>query len=299
MQKILITGGSGLIGVQLTKLLIKEGFEVAHLTREKNSLCGVRTYLWDTRKNFIEDGALENTSYIIHLAGTNIGGGRWTEERKKSIVKSRTKTADFLLQKVKEKNIRLKAFLSASGTSYYGMVTSDTIFTEEDTFGNDFAAQCVVEWEKSVDRFSEICRVVKLRTGIVLDKNGGALQKMYGPMQWGIGSALGTGKQWMPWIHIDDICKMYLFALKNEMAGVFNAVAPEHITNEQFIRTLAKVTRHRLIMPKVPAFLLRWIFGEMAIIVLEGSRISGEKIQRQSFTFSYSELNNAVVSLYR
>lgn len=299
MQKILITGGSGLIGVPLTKLLVKEGFEVAHLTREKNSLCGVRTYLWDTRKNFIEDGALENTSYIIHLAGTNIGGGRWTEERKKSIVKSRTKTAEFLLQKVKEKNIPLKAFISASGTSYYGTVTSDKIFTEEDTFGNDFAAQCVVEWEKSVKRFSEICRVVKLRTGIVLDKNGGALQKMYGPMQWGIGSALGSGKQWMPWIHIDDICKMYLFALKNDISGSYNAVAPEHINNEQFISSLAKVTRHKLILPKVPSFLLRWIFGEMAMIVLEGSRISDEKIKKEGFTFEYPELYKSLSTIYR
>ena len=298
MQKILITGGSGLIGVSLTKLLVKEGYEVTHLTREKNSLCGVRTYLWDTRKKFIEAGALENTSYIIHLAGTNIGGGRWTDERKNSIVKSRTKTAEFLFQKVKEKNIPLKAFISASGISYYGTVTSDNIFNEEDTFGKDFAAQCVVEWEKSVDRFSEICRVVKLRTGIVLDKNGGALQKMFAPMQWGIGSALGTGKQWMPWIHIDDICKMYLFVLKNDLSGIFNAVAPEQVTNEQFIRTLAKVTRHRLLMPKVPAFLLRWIFGEMAIIVLEGSRVSGEKIQKQGFIFGYSELNKALVSIY-
>lgn len=301
MQKIVITGGSGLIGVELTKLLLKEGYEVVHLTRDKNSLCGVRTFLWDTKRNYIGDGALENASHIIHLAGSSIAGGKWTEERKRSIINSRTKTAAFLFQKVKENNISLKSFISASGISYYGTITTDKIFTEDDfpvtDAKNDFASRCVLEWEKEVDKFSSITRVVKFRTGIVLDFHGGALEKMYQPMQWGLGAALGTGKQWMPWIHINDMCRMYLFALKNNIQGSYNAVAPAHANNKEFIQTLAKVTYHRLLFPNVPVFLLRIMFGEMANIVLEGSRVSSKKIESQGFEFHFPELKEALVDL--
>ncbi len=298
MEKIIITGGSGLIGIHLTTLLQKSGYEVVHLTREKNSRCGVRTYLWDTRKDFIEDGALEGVSHIIHLAGSSIAGGKWTEERKKSILKSRTKTAQFLLKKVKEKNIRLKSFISASGISYYGTVTTQNIFKEDDPKGNDFAAQVVIEWEKSADLFKDICRVVKLRTGIVLDLNGGALQKMYTPIEWGIGSPLGTGKQFIPWIHIEDMCEMYLFALKNDISGSFNAVAPEHSTNENFVKMVGKVSRHKIWMPKVPVFILRFLFGEMSMIVLEGSRISCDKIIKEGFQFKFPELKKALENIF-
>ncbi len=301
MEKIIITGGSGLIGVALTKLLLSEGYDVVHLTREKNSLCAVRTYLWDTKRNYIEEGALENVAHIIHLAGSSIAGGKWTEERKRSIINSRTKTAAFLLRKIKEENIQLKSFISASGISYYGTVTSDRIFSEDDlpitSSKDDFASRCVIEWEKEVDKFSEICNVVKLRTGIVLDFNGGALQKMYAPMQWGLGAALGTGKQWMPWIHMEDLCKLYLFVLQKNVSGVFNATAPEHVTNEKFIRILASVTKHRLLFPKVPTFLLRFMFGEMSKIVLEGSRVSSKKMEQAGFCFEFPELNKALEDL--
>jgi uncharacterized protein (TIGR01777 family) len=157
----------------------------------------------------------------------------------------------------------------------------------------------VVEWEKSADLFKEICRVVKLRTGIVLDLNGGALPKMYSPIKWGIGSPLGTGKQYVPWIHIDDICAMYLFALKNDIAGSYNAVAPEHATNEEFIRMVGKVSGHKIWMPKVPVFLLRFLFGEMSMIVLEGSRISSEKIIKEGFQFKFPELKKALEDLFK
>lgn len=301
MEKVVITGGSGLIGVSLTKLLVNEGYEVVHLTRDKNSLCGVKTYLWDTKRNYIEEGALENASHIIHLAGSSIAGGKWTEERKRSIINSRTKTAALLFGKVKEMNIQLKSFISASGISYYGTLTSDRIFTENNfpatDSKNDFASRCVLEWENEVDKFSTITRVVKLRTGIVLDFHGGALQKMYEPMQWGMGAALGNGKQWMPWIHIQDMCQMYLFALKNNMEGSYNAVAPSHVTNKGFIQTLAAVTKHRLLFPNVPVFLLKMMFGEMANIVLEGSRVSSEKIEQAGFKFDFPELKTALIDL--
>lgn len=298
MEKVVITGGSGLVGIPLTKLLVKNGYEVVHLTRKKNSKAGVTTFLWDYQTDFIEEGALENASHIIHLAGESIGEGRWTNNRKKAILESRTKTAEFLLKKVKEKNIPLKSFISASGISYYGTVTSTTIFKEENPEGNDFASQVVIEWEKSVEKFKDICRVVKLRTGIVLDLKGGALKKMYGPIKWGIGSPLGTGNQFIPWIHIDDMCEMYFFAIKNNISGSYNAVAPEHATNEEFIKMVGKVSGHKIWIPKVPAFLLRLIFGEMAIIVLNGSRISCEKIEKEGFQFKFRELKKGLENIF-
>lgn len=299
MEKVVITGGSGLIGISLTKLLLKNGYEVVHLSRKRNEKSDVRTFTWDYKNNFLEDGAIENASHIIHLAGESIGEGRWTKERKKAILESRTKTAEFLNFKVREKKIQLNSFISASGTSYYGTVTTQNIFKENDPQGNDFAAQVVIEWEKSAEKFQEICRVVKLRTGIVLDLNGGALKKMYGPMKWGFGSALGSGKQFMPWIHIDDMCEMYLFALKNNISGSFNAVAPEHITNEKFIKMTGKVSGHRIWAPRVPAFVLRLIFGKMSMIVLNGSRISCEKIVKEGFQFKFSELKMALEDIFK
>lgn len=298
MEKVVITGGSGLVGIPLTKLLVQNGYEVVHLTRKKNSKAGVMTFLWNYQNDFIEEGALENVSHIIHLAGESIASGRWTEERKKAILESRTKTAEFLLKKVNEKNIQLKSFISASGTSYYGTVTTQNIFKEDDPKGNDFAAQVVIDWEKSVSQFEEICRVVKLRTGIVLDLGGGALKKMFGPMKWGFGSALGSGKQYMPWIHIDDMCEMYLFALKNDISGSFNAVAPEHATNEEFIKMMGKVSGHRIWAPRVPAFVLRLIFGKMSMIVLNGSRISCEKIEKEGFHFRFRELKKGLEDIF-
>ena len=298
MEKVVITGGSGLVGIPLTKLLVESGYEVVHLTRKKNSKAGVTTFLWDYKTDFIEEGALENASHIIHLAGESIAEGRWTAERKNAILDSRTKTAEFLLKKVIEKNISLKSFISASGISYYGTVTTQTIFKEEDTQGSDFAAQVVNEWEKSADKFKDVCRVVKLRTGIVLDLRGGALKKMYGPVKWGIGSALGSGKQYIPWIHMDDVCEMYLFALKNNISGSFNAVSNEPITNGEFIKAVGKSSNHWVWFPKVPTFLLRLLFGEMSIVVLEGSRISNEKIKKEGFKFKFPELKNALKDIF-
>jgi uncharacterized protein (TIGR01777 family) len=298
MEKVVITGGSGLIGTPLTQLLLKNGYEVVHLSRRKSNNTMVPTFLWDYTKNYIEEGALENASHIIHLAGESIAGGRWTAERKKSILESRTKTAEFIFHKVKEKNISLKSFISASGSSYYGTVTSANIFKEEDSQGSDFAAQVVIEWEKSVDKFKDACRVVKLRTGIVLDLRGGALKKMYGPIKWGIGSALGSGKQYLPWIHIEDMCELYLFGLKNNISGNYNAVSTEHVTNGEFIKAIGKASNHWVWMPKVPKFILRLLFGEMSIVVLEGSRISNEKIKKEGFQFKFPELKNALKDIF-
>lgn len=303
-EKVLITGGSGLIGRKLTDLLLQQSYEVMHLSRSKNNNTGVKTFLWNYETGFIEDGALEKIDHIIHLAGENIGGGRWTKARKKKILESRIKSTELLFTEIKKKNSQIKSIISASGISVYGTRTVEQIFKEENTpeqssLTDDFAAQVVFEWEKSADLFSSICRVVKIRTGIVLDIHGGALQKMYTPVKWKVGSALGTGKQFIPWIHIDDICNMYLFALKNAVSGAFNGVSGESVTNKQFTKILGRVSGNSVWLPNVPVFLLRILFGEMAGIVLEGSRISNEKIKKEGFVFKYETLEPALKSFFK
>jgi len=298
-EKILITGGSGFIGGHLTKLLLKEGYDVVHVSRTKNSKSGVRVYLWNVKKNYLEEGALDNLDHIIHLAGEPIVAEKWTDEQKARIISSRAATPEFLFKKMNEKNLKLKTFLSASGINFYGTETTGKIYSEEDSAGSGFVSECVIQWEKAADLFAQNCRVVKFRQGIVLDKHEGALPQLASPVELGIGSPLGSGKQFIPWIHIDDLCRMYLFALKNEnVRGVYNAVAPQHVNNKEFTKLLAKTLRKPLWLPNVPAFVMKMLLGNRSSLVLEGSRASCEKIIKTGFEFRHSSLEEALRDLY-
>jgi len=213
-EVVLITGANGMIAQELSKKIDKE-YNVRFLTRKKKT---DNEYEWDIKKRTIDESAFDNVSHIIHLAGANISEKRWTKERKRELISSRVDSAELLLHTLKEKNIRLKSFISASGINYYGTKTTDHIYTEEDPPGNDFLSEVVILWERSADDFKEqniAERVVKIRTAVVLSKKEGALKKMIVPIQYWIGSPLGTGKQYMPWIHLRDICSVYEFALKN------------------------------------------------------------------------------------
>ncbi len=297
-EKIVITGGSGLIGIQLTALLLQEGYEVVHLTRSKNSRSGVKTYLWNHRNNYIEPGALDGASYIIHLAGAGIADSKWTDKRKQLIINSRTSTANCLLRHVKTHNIPLKAFLSASGINCYGSHTAETIYTEDDPFATDFTGECVRLWEESVFQFENICRTAAFRIGVVFDKEGGALTKLEKPIQFGVGAALGSGKQYIPWIHANDVSRLFLFGLRNNISGAYNAIANEHITNRELTKAIGKALKIPVILPNVPAFVLRVMFGEMAALILEGSRASNTKITQAGFEFKYPDLQSALKEIY-
>lgn len=298
-ETVLITGAGGSIARKLAERL-QSDFEVRFLTRKKKN---PNDFEWNVKKQTIDEEALDNVSHIIHLAGANIAEMRWTDERKQEIIKSRTDSAQLLLDTLKKKNIRLKSFISASGINYYGTETTEKIFTENDPAGNDFLSEVVVLWEKSADQFKEnnfAERIVKVRTAVVLTENEGALPKMSMPIKMGIGSPIGTGKQYMPWIHIDDVCRIYEFALKNEsLEGAFNAVAPEHATNQFFTKKIAEVLKKPLFMPNVPAFVLKLLFGELSVALLEGSRASSEKIQKAGFEFKFPNLENALKDLFK
>lgn len=296
-KKVLITGGTGLIGRRLTQMLLEKGYEVAFLSREKASIASVQVFEWDINKGYVEEGALDNLHFFVHLAGTNVAEGRWTAERKKAILESRTESIRLIARKLAEKPLKPATFVSASGISYYGQDTGDTRNTENTPAGNDFLSHVSVEWEKAADEIAALgIRTVKLRTGIVISKDGGAIPKMALPARFGFGAPLGSGKQWMSWIHLDDMCKMYIEALENEKwQGAYNAVAAPPVTNEGLTKAICQVLHRPQWFPNVPSFALKLAFGEMAAVVLGGNYVVNERIVRETeFEYRYGELEDAL-----
>lgn len=300
MSSILITGGTGTIGSQLIPKLLERGHAVHVLSRSKREIPGATVFQWDIEKEWIEEGAFEGVNTIIHLAGYPVSDGRWNSKRRKLMEDSRIKAVIVLKKHIGEK--QLDAFITASGISIYGTRTDEQIYTEDDTIrlsDDDYLGNLTVGWEKAPDLFmDQVKRIVYLRTPIVLSKTGGALEKMKKPILQGIGSPLGSGKQWMPWVHIDDLVDAYIMAVENEnMESIYNVAAPEHATNKDFTQKVAKVLGKKLWAPKVPAFVLYLLFGEMANIVLKGSRVSGSKIESIGFKYQYTELEDALKDL--
>ena len=291
MAKILVTGGTGLVGRRLTALLTEKNHEVRILSRNpKNE----NEFKWDYSKGFLDDKAIENIDYIIHLAGAGIADKRWTKERKEVIVNSRVATANLIFDKIKAQNISLKGFISASGSNYYGAQTTAKVFKESDAVGTDFLGQVCLKWEAAANQFKDLnIPVTILRTGVVLSKTGGALEKMRTP----IVSPLGSGNQYMAWIHIDDLCNLYTKAIEETFVGVYNAVSPEFHTSKTFSKALAKAIKRPFLPIAVPGFLLKLVFGELAIILLHGSRLSSDKIKEKGFIFKYKELALALKNL--
>ena len=295
MRKVLITGGSGLIGRRLSFLLKSRGYEVRILSRSNNPNKSYKTFLWNISEKTINDSAFEGLNHIIHLAGAGIADKRWSEKRKKEIIASRVASTNLLYNTVKRLKTPLNSFISASATGYYGAITSETIFEEKDKPAKDFLGKVCSLWEDSIFQFNQIkIRTVALRTGIVLSKDGGALKKMKTP----IISSLGNGKQYMPWIHIDDLCELYIKAIEDqEFKGAFNAVSSEHISNLSFSKKISKIFNYPFLAIGAPSFILQIVFGEMSTIILNGSRISANKIKQAGFKFKFENLEKALKNL--
>jgi len=299
MSNVLISGGSGLVGQHLCKSLQEKGYDVAILSRSSKPKTHTPSYYWDINRNDIDIEAINNCDFIIHLAGVNIGEKRWTRKRKIEILNSRVKSIDLIFKNLDKKN-KLKAVISASAVGYYGAHTTEKIFSETDSSSNDFLGETCSLWEQAADKFTGIgIRTVKIRTGVVLSKKGGALAKLKMPIQLGFGSAIGHGRQYMPWIHMDDLCAIYIQALENkEMNGAFNAVAPEHVTNKALTRKMARTLHKPFWFPNIPAFIMKLLFGEMAVMLLSGSRVSSAKIEASGYTFQFPNLESALKDLY-
>ena len=299
MSRVLIAGGTGLIGRHLRQSLLEQGYEVAILSRSKRNSAYALSYFWNPEQNEIQKEAINSCDYIINLAGANIGAKRWTSKRKQEILESRTNPAKLIFNNLASDH-KLSAYITASAIGYYGAITSSNIFQESDTPANDFLGQICKEWEEAADIFARAgIRTVKIRTGIVLSKVGGALARLNIPIRLGFASAIGHGKQYMPWIHMDDLCNIYIQAIKaDEMAGPYNAVAPEHITNKDFTRKAAHALHRPFWFPNIPALVLRLGFGKLSSMLLSGSRVSSEKLLAAGYSFQFPDIDSAFEHLY-
>ena len=294
-KKILITGASGLIGSQLTAMLQQKGYQVAHLGRSKKSGV-VPSFVWDVANRKIDLEALKGVSCIIHLAGAGVADKRWSDARKKEILDSRIQSTQLLIDTLKKTDHTVESFISASAIGYYGFTMEETVFHEESKPGTDFLAQVTKQWEDEVDKVSTLgIRTVKLRIGIVLSNKGGALVEMAKPVRFGVGAALGTGKQYMSWIHIDDLCNMFVKATEDaNMQGAYNAVC-DWVTNKDFTKSVAQILKRPMLLPPVPAFAMKLLIGEMAAMIVNGSKVSSEKIRKTGFKFSFPDLKSALI----
>jgi uncharacterized protein (TIGR01777 family) len=294
MLKILITGASGLIGNRLTDMLLQAGHQVVHLGRSKKN-GRVPSFVWDVDGSTIEEGAFNDVDTVIHLAGAGVADRRWSAAWKKEILESRIKSTALLVQYL-EKNPQVKTVVSASAIGYYG-VESNHELIETDKPGTDFLANVVEQWEAAVDNITNK-RVVKLRVGIVLSDKGGALKQMAAPIRLGVGAPLGSGKQAISWIHLDDLCSMFVYAVENEnLSGAYNATGPYAVTNQELTKAIAHQLQKPLWLPPVPGFVLKIMIGEMADMVVKGSVVSSRKIQQTGFKFQYPDLETALRNL--
>lgn len=301
IKTVLITGATGLIGRHLTQLLLNEGYIIHTLSRKGiPEWPEIKSFSWDPEKGIIDKKCVENVDAIVHLAGESIAGKPWTSSRKQKIITSRTASIRLLYKLIQSNPLsKVNTVISASAMGYYGD-RADEILTEEAQPGNDFMAQTCISWENAVSEGELLgLRVVKLRTGIVLTSEGGALPQLAGPVRAGFGTALGSGKQWMPWIHIDDAVRMYKFVLNNdEASGNYNQCSPIPVTNRQMTSAIADVLGKPLWLPGVPAFILRIALGEMKAVILNSTRTSANKIINLGFRFRFNDLGEALQNIY-
>jgi hypothetical protein len=299
MAKILITGGSGLVGKAISEILLRNKHQPIWLSRETGSFNGIKKFKWNIDKNSIDEKAFEDVESIIHLAGAGIADKRWTPDYKKQILYSRIKSADLLFDHISKNNIKLKTLVGGSAIGIYGAVQSEKIFTEKDEPGTDFLAKTCVLWEKSYEPFINAgIRTSIIRTGVVLSKNGGAYAKMVLPFKLGFGAAIASGKQYFPWLHINDIAGIFVHALLDQnINGVFNAVSAEMVNNTDFSRQLAKSYHKPFFLPNIPKFALKLAMGEGAVMVTEGVKISNKKIKESGYKFEFDSLEKALKDL--
>lgn len=297
--EIIITGGGGFIGGYLTSALLAKGYTVSHLSRKGGYSGSVKVYEWIPERGKIEKGALAGNKIIVHLAGASLGSGRWTNARKALIFSSRVDSAKFLYSVVSGEGLKPEAFISASGTGYYGSGTTEEIFTEESPPGNDFLAVTCREWEAAAGLFAAMgLRTVTIRTAPVLAKKGGGLSGLIRSARYGLVIRAGSGRQYMPWIHITDLCNIYVKAIEGEsMSGAYNAVSPYHTDHDGFMGTVAAVAGSPVFLPRLPGAVMRILLGDMSSIILYGSRVSPDRIIRSGYRFLFPSLEEALYDI--
>ena len=307
MPTVIITGGTGLVGKALGQALLEKGYSIIVLTREiqptvknQKTTTDIRYAGWDIEKQIMDKTAIADADYIIHLAGAGVADKRWTKKRKQEILDSRVNGSKLIVDSLKTIPNKVKAVVSASAIGWYGpdsVIPNPKPFEEDNVPSNDFLGNTCKQWEESIEPVSTMGkRLVKLRTGIVLSKDGGALKEFKKPLKFGVAAILGSGKQIISWIHIDDLVSMFIAAIENEnMYGVYNAVAPNPVSNKELTLQLAKSRKKFFVPVHVPSFILKIALGEMSIEVLKSTTVSCQKIQLSRFDFLYPDIVTAVM----
>jgi uncharacterized protein (TIGR01777 family) len=304
MDTVLITGGTGLVGRALSRLLTEVGYRVIILSRRSGTATDNKLITWaqwDVARQTIDVEALQQADYIVHLAGANVADKRWTNSRKKEIINSRTKSSELLYNALEKHPNKVRKVISASATGYYGENQGHP-FIETDPPGTDFLGTTCVLWEESVLKMKQLGKkIVILRTGIALSLEGGALKEFYKPLKFGFATILGNGEQYISWIHVHDLVRLYLSAIVNhELEGIYNAVAPNPVHHKELVMAMAKEAKGKsFISLYVPSFALKMGLGEMSIEVLKSCQASSAKIQAKGFVFSYPDIKSAMEKIFQ
>ncbi|WP_297333452.1 TIGR01777 family oxidoreductase [Flavobacterium sp.] len=301
-MRVLVTGATGLVGNELVSLLLKNGTYINYLTTSEDKIQNeerYRGFYWNPDNGTIDENCIEDVDVIIHLAGASVSK-RWTNAYKQEILESRVLSTNILFSLLKNKPNKVYQFISASAIGIYPDSTDKVYSEENEEVDNSFLGNVVKKWEEAVDQIKRLdIKVAKVRTGIVLSGNGGALIEIAKPVRLGMGSPLGTGKQMQSWIHIQDLVNIYHFILKEELDGVYNAVAPYPVTNATLMKMVAKVLNKPFFMPNVPKFMLEAVLGEMHQILLSSQNVSARKIIGEGYQFKYLSLEKAVKEALR
>ena len=298
-SKIVIAGGSGMIGTHLTTILLDQGFEVWWLSRSGKSQPGIRTAHWDIDNKKIEPGALDGAHAVLNLAGENIGDGRWTARRKQKIVDSRRDSTRLLGESIANLPDPPTVFIGASASGYYGDRKNEVVTEDSPPGGSGFHSQSVIQIEKAIHDFiPEKIRTVVPRFGVVLSNQGGALPRFITPLKFGLAGYMGNGRQLMSWIHIHDLCRFLIRAIKDpSIQGTYNVTTPGAITNKTFVRALRQAYNPISLLIPVPAWGLRLVLGEMADVVLDSVKIVPERMLQTNFDFHFPDIKSALTHL--
>jgi hypothetical protein len=300
MQRILITGATGLVGQEIVKQCHDQNIAVNYLSTSKSKLenkSNYKGFYWNPSSGEIDVNCFKDVDLIINLAGASIAQ-RWTKSYKEEILKSRVEALQLLYKTIETENISIKHLVSASAIGIYP--DSLTHYYEEDfnDFDDGFLASVVSSWEREANHFKSLnIKVSKIRIGIVLSKKGGALPKLAKPIQWFIGSALGSGNQWQSWIHIEDLAAIFMYVVNHTLEGTFNAVAPNAVPQKEMVKSIGKVVNRPILLPAMPSFVLKLVLGDMSALVLESQRVSSNKIEGLGYSFKYYQLKPALDDL--
>lgn len=299
---VLITGATGLVGQELVSLLLQNGFTVHYLSTSKSKLVSQNNYkgfYWNPKTSEIDLNALTDVEVIVHLAGASVAK-KWTPSYKQEIIESRVLSTR-LLYKTLQKNLhQVKQIVSASAIGIYPNDLNYIYHETDNKVDNSFLGNVVQQWEEEVNQFEKLhIKVAKIRIGIVLAKNGGALQEMAKPIKIGVGAAFGSGEQYQSWIHIQDLVGIFQFVIQNQLSGVFNGVAPYPVTNAELTKAIAKTLGKPLFLPNIPQFVMKLILGEMHQILFSSQHVSCRKLLDLKYQFKFASLDKALNDLLK